>query len=219
MEKTYVLFDLDGTLTDSGPGIVNGFKYAIARMGREEPPLEVIKKFVGPPLKESFGTVLGYSAEDTDKAIAFYRAYYNGMGGVLENELYPGVREMLEELKAAGKTLIIATSKGVNGTRVVLDHFDLRKYFDFVATANDKDRVTKADVIRYVIRECGITDLGSAIMVVGDRRYDMEAAAEVGMDSMGMTYGGYGTEEELRTAGATYLANTPEDAVKQILGL
>lgn len=202
----YVLFDLDGTLTDSGPGIVNAFSYAISKMGDEVKDKEQLKKFVGPPLRDSFERVLGYSPEDTVKAIAFYREYYNGMGGNLENMVYPGIEELLANLKNAGKTLIVATSKSEYGTNVVLEHFGLRRFFDFVATANDTDREHKSDVIRYAIKECGIQDLDDAVMV-GDRENDVSAAGEVGLDSIGVLYG-YGDEEELTKAGATYLAQT-----------
>ena len=205
----YVMFDLDGTLTDSGPGIVNGFAYAVTKMGDEVKDKEQFKKFVGPPLRDSFERVLGYSPEDATKAIAFYREYYNGMGGMLENEVYPGVEDLLRNLKEAGKKLIVATSKGEFGTKAVLEHFGLRKYFDFVATSNDTDREHKVDVIRYALRECGIDDLNDAVMV-GDRENDVSAALEAGLDSIGVLYG-YGDKEELTEAGATYLAKTAGD--------
>ena len=205
----YVLFDLDGTLTDSGPGIVNAFSYAISKMGDEVKDKEQLKKFVGPPLRDSFERVLGYSPEDTVKAIAFYREYYNGMGGNLENMVYPGIEELLVNLKNAGKTLIVATSKSEYGTNVVLEHFGLRRFFDFVATANDTDREHKSDVIRYAIKECGIQNLDDAVMV-GDRENDVSAAGEVGLDSIGVLYG-YGDEAELTGAGATYLAKAAKD--------
>ncbi|MCR5558103.1 MAG: HAD-IA family hydrolase [Butyrivibrio sp.] len=206
---SYVLFDLDGTLTDSGPGIVNGFSYAISKMGDEVKDKEQLKKFVGPPLRDSFERVLGYSPEDATRAISFYREYYNGMGGNLENKVYPGIDELLSSLKNAGKKLIVATSKGEHGTNVVLEHFGLRKYFDFVATANDTDREHKSDVIRYALKECGIQNLHDAVMV-GDRENDVSAACEVGLDSIGVLYG-YGDEDELTKAGATYLAQTAKD--------
>ncbi len=214
-DYSYVLFDLDGTLTDSGPGIVNGFVYAIEKMGREVGDREALKKFIGPPLKDSFGNVLGYSPEDTEEAIAFYREYYNGMGGNLENSVYQGVKEMLMALKEAGMQLIVATSKGAHGTEVVLQHFGLRQFFDFIASSNDTDRTSKKLVISYALEQCGITDISQAVMV-GDRHYDIGAAAELGLDSVGVLYG-YGNEEELRGAGATYLANTPEEVSSIIL--
>ncbi len=210
----YILFDLDGTLTDSGPGIMNGFEYAIKKMGNEVTDKSQLRKFVGPPLKDSFGRVLGYSKEDTDKAISLYREYYHEKGGVLENEVYEGVEKLLSDLKEAGKKLIVATSKGARGTNTVLEHFDLRKYFDFVATADDELRPKKVDVIKYALEECGIKDKSKAVMV-GDRENDILAANEVGIDSIGVLYG-YGDEAELTTAGATYLAKKAWD-VKELV--
>ena len=177
-------------------------------MGDQVKDREQLKKFVGPPLRDSFERVLGYSAEDATKAIAFYREYYNGMGGCLENEVYPGIESLLQNLKDSGKTLIVATSKSEYGTNVVLNHFGLIKYFDFVATANDIDRPHKSDVIKYALEHFGITDTSSAVMV-GDRENDVSAAREIGLDSIGVLYG-YGDEAELTTAGATYIAATSE---------
>ena len=210
----YILFDLDGTLTDSGPGIMNGFAYTVEKMGGKVEDKNQYKRFVGPPLKESFGS-LGYSEEDIDKAITIYREYYNGMGGCFENEVYPGIEDVLAKLKAAGKKLIVATSKNAHGTKTVLEHFGLDKYFDFVATANDADRQHKIDVLKYALEQGGVADLKSAVMI-GDRMYDIEASAEVGLDSIGILYG-YGSKEELTNAGATYLAETAEDIVSLIL--
>ena len=205
----YILFDLDGTLTDSGPGIMNGFAYAIQSMGGQVTDRDQLRKFVGPPLKDSFSGILGYSPEDTEKAIRFYREYYDNMGGVFENIVYPGIEQLLSDLKSAGKKLIVATSKSSQTTNRVLEHFDLKKYFDFVATADYKSRPHKPDVIRFVFEQCGITDRSHAVMV-GDREYDISAANEAGIDSIGVLYG-YGDEEELTSAGATYLAESASD--------
>ena len=210
----YVLFDLDGTLTDSAPGIMNGFEYAIRKMGRELPDRSKLRKFVGPPLKDSFGRVLGYSPEETDRAIAFYRTYYNEKGGAFENVVYSGVETLLSDLKAAGKTLAVATSKAALPTDLVLDHFGLKKDFDFVATAEDTLRPSKTDVIRYALERLGVTDRSEVVMV-GDRENDVSAANAVGIDSIGVLYG-YGDKEELTKAGATFLAESTVDIRKYI---
>lgn len=214
MHYTHILFDLDGTLTDSGPGIMNGFEYAITQMGGSVEDRSQLRKFVGPPLEESFGKILGYSPEDTVKAIATYREYYFQKGGVLENEVYPGVVNLLEDIKSMGLHAAVATSKFEKGTMIVLNHFDLTKYFDFIGCGNDTDRKAKKDIIGYVIKESGITDL-SKVLMVGDRHYDIDAAREVGIDSVGVLYG-YGSEEEFKNAGATYIAATAED-IKNII--
>ena len=208
-EYQYVLFDLDGTLTDSGPGIMNGFAYAIRAMGGIVPSAAVLRKFVGPPLKVSFGKSLGYSEEQTDKAIKLYREYYNEKGGAFENSLYSGVETLLSDLKAAGKTLAVATSKAALPTDIVLGHFGLKKYFDLIAAADDLIRPNKADVIRYALERLGISDKSKAVMV-GDRENDVSAARDLGLDSIGVLYG-YGGKEELTAAGATYLAETASD--------
>lgn len=205
----YILFDLDGTLTDSVQGVVNGFSYVIKKMGKPVPPESTLRKFVGPPLIVSFGKHLGYPPEQAEKAVEMFREYYNEMGGAIENRVYPGIEKLLAELNAAGKKLIVATSKGTRAANIVLDHFDLRKYFVFAATADDIIRPRKVDVIRYALQSCGVTDLTKAVMV-GDREHDVLAANEVGLDSIGVLYG-YGSREELTAAGATYLAATPAD--------
>ena len=211
----FIFFDLDGTLTDSGPGIMNGFAYAIRKIeGRTADPAE-LRKFVGPPLKDSFERGLGYSPDVSEHAIAFYREYYNDMGGRLENSVYSGIEEMLSGLKTAGKKLIVATSKGIHGTEMVLEHFGLRKYFDFVAAANDTDRQHKTDVLRYAVSLCGANDVRKAVMV-GDRENDITAARNLGMDSIGVLYG-YGDRKELTDAGATFLAASAAEVESLIL--
>ncbi|WP_242835996.1 GNAT family N-acetyltransferase [Butyrivibrio sp. FCS014] len=201
-----ILFDLDGTLTDSAPGIIHGFEYAIKQMGKEMPSKEQLRRFVGPPLEDSFGRMLGYSGEDTKRAIAIYRDYYNNMGGVLENSVYPGIEELLLKLKNSGKKLAVATSKHEKPAATVLEHFGLKKYFDVVAASNDTDRRTKADVIRYALDKLSVTDKSEVIMV-GDRHHDIGAAKETGLDSIGVLWG-YGDRDELENAGATYVVES-----------
>lgn len=212
---SYILFDLDGTLTDSGPGIMNGFMYATAKMGDPVTDTNLLRRFVGPPLKDSFHSVLGYSPEDTEKAIALYREYYNTMGGVLENEVYPGIPELLSDLRREGMTLAVATSKSAQATNTVLAHFGLREYFDFVATADDQSRPHKSDVIRFCLDHYKITDQ-SRVVMIGDRENDVTAAKEVGIDSIGVLYG-YGDIEELTAAGATAIAESVSDLRERIL--
>ena len=212
---SYVLFDLDGTLTDSGPGIMNGFTYAIKEMGKEVPEPEVLKRFVGPPLSDSFRNVLGYSPEETEKGIALYKEYYNKLGGALENSVYPGIYELLKKLKDGNRTIMVTTSKALQGTNTVLEHFGLRDYFDFIATPDGASIITKTDVINRILEEYKIKDRNSAVMV-GDRHYDITAARSLKMDSIGVLYG-YGSRKELEEAGATYLAEKPDDIAEIVL--
>ena len=202
----YILFDLDGTLTDSGPGIMNGFEYALGKMGIEIPDRSSLRKFVGPPLGDSFEKTLGFSPEDAAKGIAFYREYYADKG-VYENDVYPGVFELLDKLKASGKKMIVATTKAELMANVVMDHFGLRKYFDLMVASNNTDRKNKIDVLKYAIENGGV-DIEKAVMI-GDRFYDVTGASHFGIDSVGVLYG-YGSRQELVDAGATYIAETVE---------
>ena len=203
----YILFDLDGTLTDSGPGIMNGFEYALGKMGIDIPDRSSLRKFVGPPLGDSFEKTLGFSPEDAAKGIAFYREYYADKG-VYENDVYPGVFELLDKLKASGKKMIVATTKAELMANVVMDHFGLRKYFDQMVASNNTDRKNKIDVLKYAIENGGV-DIEKAVMI-GDRFYDVTGASHFGIDSVGVLYG-YGSRQELVDAGATYIAETVED--------
>ncbi|MCR5441019.1 MAG: HAD-IA family hydrolase [Lachnospiraceae bacterium] len=203
----YILFDLDGTLTDSGPGIMNGFEYSLGKMGVEYPGRDYLKQFVGPPLGDSFEKTLGFSPEDAAKGIAFYREYY-AEKGVYENDVYPGIPELLEKLKASGKKLIVATTKAELMANVVMDHFGLRKYFDLMVASNNTDRKNKIDVLSFAIENGGV-DREKAVMV-GDRFYDITGASHFGMTSVGVLYG-YGSRQELEEAGASHIAESVED--------
>lgn len=212
-EYLYILFDLDGTLTDSGPGIMNGYEYALGRMGVEIPDRAFLRQFVGPPLGESWEKKLGFSPEDVQRGIAFYREYY-AEKGVYENEVYPGVKDLLSDLRSCGKKMYIATTKAEPMAKVVVDHFGLAEFFEEVV-ASTSDRKTKIDVLRYVTEKCGIADLSKTVMV-GDRHYDITGAGHFGLDSVGVLYG-YGDRMELEEAGATYIAETVPDIGRFIM--
>lgn len=209
----HILFDLDGTLTDSGPGIINGFEYSLGKMGIDVPDRASLRRFVGPPLGDSFEKTLGFSPEDAAKGIAFYKEYY-AEKGVYENDVYPGIPELLEKLKESGKKLIVATTKAELMANVVMDHFGLGKYFDLMVASNNTDRKNKIDVLNYAIENGGV-DRERAVMV-GDRFYDITGAAHFGMTSVGVLYG-YGSRQELEEAGATYIAETVEDLSEILL--
>ena len=166
----------------------------------------------------------GETATDADArtAISYYREYFSDKG-LFENELIPGVPALLERLKAAGKTLLVATSKPEDFSVRILEHFDLIKYFDFVAGSTmssnlsaDGGRTTKAEVIRHVLTSNNITDTSEVIMV-GDRRHDVEGAAEHNIKTIGVLFG-YGSREELESNGAAYIAQTPKDILEVIEG-
>ena len=199
----YILFDLDGTLTDPGIGITNSVMYALKKFNIDVEDRATLYKFIGPPLLESFEKYYGFSKEESELALTYYREYFKPKG-LYENEVYEGIEAVLTELKSRKKVLIVATSKPEAFAVEILQHFHLDRYFDFIAGATmDENRTKKADVIAYALEQCKITDKASAIMI-GDREHDVLGAKQVGLDSVGVLYG-YGNYEELENAGATYI--------------
>lgn len=210
----YILFDLDGTLTNPEIGITNCVMYALEKFGIKVEDRKELHPFIGPPLSYSFQTYYGLSEEDSELAIKYYRERFS-VKGLYENEVYNGVEKVLQQLKESGKTLIIATSKPEEFTLKILEHFDLLKYFDFVAGATmDGSRGEKADVIRYALEISGIEDKSEAIMI-GDRKYDILGAKENGLESIGVLFG-FGDHKELAEAGANYIAESVEDILKYV---
>lgn len=216
--KTYdiILFDLDGTLTDPGEGITNSVAYALEKFGIKVEDRKVLEPFIGPPLAESFEKFYGISGEDAWKGVEYYREYFRGRG-IFENEVYEGIPELLAELKAQGKRVALATSKPEHFAKQILEHFDLMQYMDFVGGATmDEKRVTKADVIAYVLESCSIGDRGRVLMV-GDREHDIIGAKANGVDSVGVEFG-YGDYEELSKAGVRYIVGTVKDLQELLCG-
>lgn len=204
-----ILFDLDGTLTDSGEGIMNSVEYTLKKYGIEVEGREQLRAFVGPPLAEQFSKFCGFSKEEGHRAVDIYREYYT-VKGIYENKVYDGIPEMLAELKERGYQLCMATSKPEKFAKIIAEHFDFAKYLDVIAgSLMDGGRVNKAEVIEYVLKACGVTDRSSVLMV-GDRCYDIIGAKKAGTHSMGVLFG-YGSREELEEAGADMIAETPAD--------
>ena len=203
-----VLFDLDGTLTDPGKGITNSVAYALEKYGIEVTDRKSLYCFIGPPLKDSFMKYYGFSEEKAMEAIGFYREYFRDKG-LFENEVYEGIRELLERIKSSGRKIVLATSKPEEFSVRILEHFDLLKYFDVVAGASmDETRNKKGDVIKYAMEKGGFT--AEKAIMIGDREHDIFGAKENSLLSIGVLYG-YGTEEELKVARADYIAATVED--------
>lgn len=204
-----ILFDLDGTLTDSSPGIINSIIYALKKYGITVINKAELKKFLGPPLHESFREFYGFDEEKSMEAVGFYREYFSTKG-LLENEVYDGIPSLLKNLCDKGKRLIVATSKPQKFTDRIMAHFGLCEYFEFVAGSNmDGTRSKKAEVIEYALQKCQVTDKSKVVMV-GDRMHDIIGAKAVGIDSIGVEYG-YGDYDELNHAGATYIVKTVEE--------
>ena len=209
-----VLFDLDGTVSDSGEGITNSVKYALKKFGIEEEDYEKLKRFVGPPLYASFENYYGFTHEKAVEAVKYYREYYNA-GGIFELELYDGIIDLFKSLKAAGKKIILATSKPEIYAEKIAEKFGFSEYFDNISGALlDGSRIDKADIISYALGRIGNPDISTCIMV-GDTAFDVVGAAAFGMDSVGVTWG-YGDPDEIKAAGATYMADSPSE-IKKIL--
>ena len=211
----YILFDLDGTLTDPGLGITKSVEYALNHYGITVEDRTELYPLIGPPLIDSFMKYYGFSKERAVEAVEVYREYFREKG-LFENEVYPGVPEMLKALKNAGKTLLVASSKPEEFVLTILQHFGLLEYFDFVGgAAMDETRTKKADVVQYVLQKAGIRDKRRAILV-GDREFDVNGAHAEGIDAIAVTYG-YGSIEELTQSRPEMLTNTPDGITKLLI--
>jgi len=205
MKKT-ILFDLDGTLTDSGEGIINCAILALEHFGIAVPDREALRVFVGPPLEKTFRE-FGIPADKTDEAIRIYRSRYIPIGK-FENTPYPGIREMLQTLRAHGHRLFVATSKPESMSVEILEHFDLAEFFtDICGATFDGSRSTKEDVISYLLAENATS--GQVIMV-GDTVYDILGAQAHGIPAIGVDWG-YGSTQDMIHAGASAIAYTTEE--------
>lgn len=205
----YCFWDLDGTLTDSAPGITHSVRYAMEKMGQPLVPDKDLTCFIGPPLLYSFSHFLGLSPDDSQRAVDYYRECYRA-GAMLECNVYGGVRETLEELNKRGVICVLATCKPHEFANRIIEHFDLKKYFSFVSGPEmDGTRNEKHEVIAYAMENLGIPSPDTVLMV-GDRRDDVVGAARCQMDCVGVRWG-FGTEEELREAGAVGIISRPDE--------
>ena len=213
-----IAFDLDGTLSDPARGLVEGYVYAFRKMGVEYESREALKKYIGPPLIETWMPEFGWSEEEAERAVILFREYYN-IYGWWDNVIYPGIRELLIALRERGKRIVLTTSKPEDTALDVLRLFDILKYFDFVGGASShKTRERKSEVIDYVLDAIGVpTDERSRVILVGDRVYDARGAAECGIDSIGVLWG-HGSEKEIAESGFTYTAKSPAEVLEIIGG-
>ena len=208
----YILFDLDGTLTDPKLGITSSVQYALRALGIEEPSLDRLEPFIGPPLADSFREFYGLEGERLATAIDKYRERF-ATQGIFENEIYPGIPQMLADLKAKGKKLAIASSKPTLFVEQILEHFEIGKYFDHVVGSNmDGPRGPKEEVVEETLRQMLTVEMTpaqkrDAVAMVGDRKFDIEGARAHGITSVGVLFG-YAPEGELEEAGADYIVNS-----------
>ncbi|MCX5042643.1 HAD hydrolase-like protein [Aldersonia sp. NBC_00410] len=202
-----LLFDLDGTLTDSAPGIIAGFRHAMAAVGAPEPSDELLAAVVGPPMIDTFGR-LGFDADRADRALRAYFDSYDAGGGWANNEVFAGIEPILADLTGRGIRLGVATSKSQRFAHRILDHFELARHFAFIGGASeDLVRRAKADVIAHTLRGLGIAPVPAAeggtpgVAMVGDRDHDVVGAAQWGIPAIFVRWG-YGSEAE--SAGAAW---------------
>lgn len=215
---SYVFFDLDGTLTQSEFGILEGAKRALTHFGVDCSDTEKLKKFIGPPLYVSFHENYGFSEEDTKEAIRIYREYYTEKG-VYQAPLYDGIFDLLSELKKNSRKIMMTTSKPLKMAITVAKSNNIFGFFDgIIGPGLDEKDSAKAVLIRRAMDSLQLKeDDRDRIVMVGDRFYDIEGACEVGIDSIGVLYG-YGDKEELQKAGATHLAKEVSDLRGLLLG-
>ncbi len=214
MTDHYLLFDLDGTLTDPAEGITNAVAYALNKFGISVADKTSLHPYIGPPLTTSFCQFHGLSNTDALRALEYYRDYFRAQG-MYENTPYNGIAALLNKLKNDGYTLLIATSKPEEFTVDILHHFKLAHYFSFVAgNTLDESRPTKGEVIAYLKEQFPAINSDNAIMI-GDRKYDIEGAKQNHLRSIGVLYG-YGSMQELTAAGAEALAYNLDDLYTQI---
>lgn len=208
-----ILFDLDGTLTESGPGIMKSAQYALRAYGMERPWQE-LAYFVGPPLSETFADFV--PPEEIGAIVEKFREYYRAEGW-LDNKPYAGVPEMLTRLKEAGCRLYVATSKLESLAVQLMEHFGLADYFDGICGApeNDPEGSKKVNVVKAALKKAGCADPKRAV-IIGDRKFDILGGHQAGLAAVGVLYG-YGSREELEEAGAEAIAATPEEVTNLIL--
>lgn len=213
MRWDLILFDLDGTLTESGPGIMKSAQYALRAYGVERPWQE-LAYFVGPPLSETFADFV--PPEEIGAIVEKFREYYRAEGW-LDNKPYAGVPEMLARLKGAGCRLYVATSKLESLAVQLMEHFSLADYFDGICGApeNDPEGSKKVNVVKAALKKAGCTDPKRAV-IIGDRKFDILGGHQAGLAAVGVLYG-YGSREELEEAGAEAIAATPEEVTNLIL--
>ena len=206
MTPKAILFDLDGTLTDSGEGIINCATLALEHFGLPVPDRQAMRIFVGPPLRDTL-MEFGVKEADVEEAMRVFRSRYV-TEGIFENKPYPGIPELLGKLKEQGHKLYVATSKPENMALTVLNHFHISQFFDIIAGATmDKSRDSKAAVIAYLLEQTG--DVAQAVMV-GDTAFDVIGAAAHGIPTIGVAWG-YGKVEDMEKAGAAAIAQNPDE--------
>ncbi len=216
-----VLFDLDGTISDSAPGIIRGIRHALGVVGVHPPEGQDWSRYLGPPLRDMLVDFHGLTDDQVTVAVDAYLEYYNG-GGMFENELYPGIPELIAELSRSGTSLAVATSKRAFMAQGILDHFGLLEHFAVVEGAHpDGTGGRKHEVIARVLDRLGTRDRdqghGSGAVMIGDREHDIHGASVLGLPTIGVSWG-YAVDGELEAAGADLIVDTVSE-LRAALGL
>jgi len=213
--KSYILFDLDGTVTDPKEGITKAVQHALRSLGVAADNLDELTKFIGPPLQQSFQEFYGFDAATAAIAVDKYREYY-GPQGIFECLLYPGITELLQLLASQGRKVLLATSKPTVYAERILDYWHLRSFFHFVAGSElSGERVAKQEVISYALEQCSIPP--AEALMIGDRRHDIQGANALGVPCLAVAYG-YGDLEELTAAQPAAIVHSVAELQKLLCG-
>ncbi len=213
---THILFDLDGTLTNPRLGIGNSLKYALRQMQIDGYSEEILDKFIGPPLQHGFKSLFGLNDRNTELAVQHFRTYF-GDRGLYENEPYQGIKEMLEELHFSGKKIYIVTSKLEKFARIIMQHFELDKYFDDLQGAEATgEHSGKGQLIAELLERNRIV-ASSSVVMIGDTHYDLVGAKENNISSIAVSYG-FGSNENLASNNPDYLVDSVEELAELLLG-
>lgn len=213
--KKAILFDLDGTLTESGEGIIKSVQYALEKMGKPEPEMQNLRVFIGPPILEQFMKYADLDRDKAKQAVAYFRERYSTVG-LFENRLYPGIEDLLKTLKDDGFFLSVASSKPEKFVAQILEHFEISQYFDeMVGATMDGTRVKKVDVIEEALRRLRMSDHRDQVIMVGDKEHDVIGARAAGISCVAVAYG-YGTREELEASGVEKIVHTVEELLEYL---
>lgn len=208
-----IMFDVDGTIFDTGEGVSASILYALEKMGEKPLPAETLRKFIGPPLIDGFMQFAGFSEEKANTAIAYYREFYTPKG-VYMAKLYDGIESLFSDLYNAGKNLFVISSKPTVFVQKLFAKYNIDKYFKDIAEVRfDNCEISKADLIESAMKKYGL-DISDTVMI-GDRKFDIDGAKEIGVRSIGVTYG-FGSRDELLRHGADFIADSAEEIKKYI---
>lgn len=215
---TFILFDLDGTISDPKVGICTSVQYALKKYNIEVSDIDTLTPFIGPPLRDSFMRYYNIPSEEIENCIAYYRERFSTIG-LFENDLYDGIPELLQKLKENGCQVAISSSKPTVFVRKILDYFNITQYFDVIVGSElNGKRDEKIDVIYETLDQLsnGQPIDKSKVVMIGDRKFDIEASLQAGLSNIGVSYG-YGSIEELETAGAQKIAHSVSELSDMLL--